>query len=146
MKIQVHSRSATETMNIGKKFASYLTPGAVVILSGELGAGKTTFTKGIAQGLGIEKSITSPTFVIAKEYAMENDLTFIHIDAYRLRTTRDLADLDLEEKINSAIVVAEWGEGFVEHFSKVIYVSFTMASDDERIITITSDDIEGMSL
>jgi tRNA threonylcarbamoyladenosine biosynthesis protein TsaE len=146
MRVEVRSGSTSETMSLGKKFASYLTAGTVVVMSGELGAGKTTFTKGIAEGLGIEKQITSPTFVIAKEYPLENNITFIHIDAYRLGSTLDIADLDLEEKIDTSIVVAEWGDGFVEHFGKVIHVRFTMDSEDRRIISIASDDIESMSL
>ena len=146
MRIDVSSSSAEDTMNVGKKLASHLTAGTVVVMSGELGAGKTTFTKGIAEGLGIEKQITSPTFVIAKEYPLANNITFIHIDAYRLGTTLDIADLDLEEKIDTSIVVAEWGEGFVEHFGKVIHVRFTVDSDDLRTISISSDDFESLSL
>lgn len=146
MRIDVASSSAEETMNMGKKLACQLTAGTVVVMSGELGAGKTTFTKGIAKGLGIEKQITSPTFVIAKEYPLANNIAFIHIDAYRLGTTLDIADLDLEEKIDTSIVVAEWGEGFVEHFGKVIHVRFTVGSDDLRTISISSDDYESLSL
>lgn len=145
---KVVSKSSQDTFDIGKKFSTYLAPGMVVILTGELGAGKTTFTQGIASGLEIEKHITSPTFVIAKDYEMKSGAHLIHIDAYRLQSAKDIADLDLETQIDNAIVVAEWGEGFMESLGKVIQVKMAIESEHTRILTFTSGeiDVEGMNL
>ena len=143
---EVISKSASETFEIGRKFSTYLTPGTVVILTGELGAGKTTFTQGIGAGLDIEKQITSPTFVIAKNYQMKNNISLIHIDAYRLTRAEDLADLDLESHIENAIVIAEWGEGFVESLGRVIQVKLAINSEHTRILTFSSKDIDVESM
>ena len=148
MKRCIHSSSAEETFEIGQRFAQYLQPGVVVILTGELGAGKTTFTKGVASGLGIEKPVTSPTFVIAKSYRTKHDVDFIHIDAYRLRSVEDIRDLDIETQIDNAIVVAEWGEGFFEMIGDIIEVKFEIDAEDSRTITMLSNgiDVESMKL
>lgn len=99
--------SQEETMDLAARFAKGLFSGAIITLHGELGAGKTTFTKGIAKGLGIEKDVTSPTFTIMKQYPGSPGLT--HIDAYRLEGIG--LDYDLEEAIYSdQISVIEWSE------------------------------------
>ena len=146
MKISLKSKSSADTFELGKKLALQLTPGTVVILTGELGAGKTTFTQGIAAGLGIEKQVTSPTFVIAKNYETKSGHSFIHIDAYRLGDISDIADLDLDTQIDTGIVVAEWGEGFLENLGTTINVKLDILDDTTRLITITSDAINGESL
>jgi len=143
---RIQSSSAEETFAIGQRFAQYLQSGVVVILTGELGAGKTTFTKGVASGLGIEKPVTSPTFVIAKSYRTKHNVDFIHIDAYRLRSIQDIRDLDVEAQIDNAIVVAEWGEGFFEMIGNLIEVKFEIDSEDSRTITMLSNDIDVESM
>lgn len=144
----VVSASSSDTFDIGKRFSAYLVPGSVVVLTGDLGAGKTTFTQGIAAGLEIDKHITSPTFVIAKNYTTKNGTVLIHIDAYRLQGIEDLADLDLESHIDTAIIIAEWGEGLFETLGKVIHVKISIDSEHTRTLTFTSGDfdVESMNL
>jgi tRNA threonylcarbamoyladenosine biosynthesis protein TsaE len=99
--------SEQDTIDLAARFAKGLFPGAILTLHGQLGAGKTTFTKGIAKGLGITQDVTSPTFTIMKQYAGSPGLT--HIDAYRLEGIG--FDYDLEEAIYSDnISVVEWSE------------------------------------
>src|SRR5690625_7852118 len=81
--LAVKTTSEQETILLAERLATYLNPGTVITLTGDLGVGKTTFTKGIAQGLGIEATVTSPTFTIIKEYTY-CDIPLYHIDAYRL--------------------------------------------------------------
>ena len=92
--------------------------GDVLVLIGDLGAGKTTLAQGIARGMGIHEAVTSPTFVIARTHRHPGagpDL--VHVDAYRLGSTLELDDLDLETDLDSSVVVVEWGEGLVDHLS-----------------------------
>lgn len=107
-----HSDSEELTKDIATKLAEQLEPGDVVTLSGNLGAGKTTFTKGIATGLGVKRAVTSPTFTIIKEY--KGRLPLYHIDAYRLEGSEE--DIGFEEYIDGdGVTVIEWA-GFIEDF------------------------------
>lgn len=107
----VITHSQDETMDLAARFAKGLFSGAIITLHGELGAGKTTFTKGVAKGLGILQEVTSPTFAIMKQYPGSPGLT--HIDAYRLEGIG--LDYDLEEAIYSDdISVIEWSEHIQE--------------------------------
>jgi tRNA threonylcarbamoyladenosine biosynthesis protein TsaE len=94
------------TFALGRRLAPLLTDGDIVLLSGRLGAGKTLFVGGVAEGLGIADPITSPTFVIVKQY--EGFLRLTHVDVYRLGRTAELADLDLLD--GRGVLVVEWGE------------------------------------
>ncbi len=97
------------------KMAKKVAPGTVLVLTGDLGAGKTTFVKGLAAGLGIEDHITSPTFLIMKSYPVPGrDLTLYHIDGYRMRDAQELLDLGFDEILQNpkAIIAFEWGERF----------------------------------
>ena len=88
------SHTVNETMRIGKRLALYLTPGSIVCMSGELGSGKTVLTKGIAQGLGVDKEeVTSPTFVLMRQYKAR--LPLYHIDLYRLGSISQIAQLGI---------------------------------------------------
>lgn len=102
--------SLEHTLRLGRAVGQRLRAGDVVLLSGDLGAGKTTITKGIAQGMGITDTITSPTFVLARVHAGPR-LTLVHVDAYRLAGAMELDDLDLDTDLARAAVVVEWGEG-----------------------------------
>ncbi|MGB9857773.1 MAG: tRNA (adenosine(37)-N6)-threonylcarbamoyltransferase complex ATPase subunit type 1 TsaE [Dictyoglomaceae bacterium] len=107
------SHSALETMELGKKFGERAKPGDFYILIGDLGTGKTTFLKGFAQGLNIEKPIISPSFLIIREY--EGKYPFVHIDAYRLNSFVELLDLGWEEYLDGEKIIAiEWGEKIKE--------------------------------
>jgi tRNA threonylcarbamoyladenosine biosynthesis protein TsaE len=97
------------------RIADRLRAGDVLVLSGELGAGKTTFTQGLGAALGVRGDITSPTFVIARVHPpMTDGPALVHVDAYRLGGVAELDDLDLDADLDAAVTVVEWGEGLVE--------------------------------
>jgi tRNA threonylcarbamoyladenosine biosynthesis protein TsaE len=107
--MEVCTRSASETLALGKRIASLLRCGDVVVLSGDLGAGKTVLTKGIAAGLGVTEPVVSPTFTIVREY--EGDVPLLHLDVYRLDFLQEVIDLGLDELLDGhAVAVVEWGE------------------------------------
>jgi len=100
---------------LGESLAEQLRPGDLIVLSGELGAGKTTFTQGIGAGLEVRGDVTSPTFVIAREHPPTTDRPpLVHVDAYRLGGIEELDDLDLDTSLDDAVTVVEWGEGIAE--------------------------------
>lgn len=100
---------------LGVRLASLLRAGDVVVLSGPLGAGKTTLTQGIGRGLSVRGDITSPTFVIARVHPSTiGGPTLVHVDAYRLGSFDEVDDLDLDASLSESVTVVEWGEGKVE--------------------------------
>jgi tRNA threonylcarbamoyladenosine biosynthesis protein TsaE len=108
-----------EMRDLGRKLAATLRAGDVVILTGPLGAGKTTLVQGIGEGLGVRGPVTSPTFVIARVHPPLAGPTrpgpsLVHADAYRLGSVGELDDLDLDADVASAVTVVEWGEGLAE--------------------------------
>jgi len=110
---QVATRAAMHAL--GERLATLLRPGDLVLLTGDLGAGKTTLAQGIGAGLGVRGPITSPTFVIARVHPSEvAGPPLVHVDAYRLGSIAEVEDLDLEASLDEAITVVEWGEGLVE--------------------------------
>lgn len=110
--------TAEDTRAFGEHLAARLEPGDLVILTGDLGAGKTTLTQGIGAGLGVRGDITSPTFVIARVHpSCSEGPALVHADAYRLGSSAELDDLDLDADIEEAVTVVEWGEGLAESLS-----------------------------
>ncbi|MFF7633915.1 tRNA (adenosine(37)-N6)-threonylcarbamoyltransferase complex ATPase subunit type 1 TsaE [Kitasatospora sp. NPDC008050] len=105
---------------LGRRLAGVLRPGDLVLLSGELGAGKTTLTRGLGEGLGVRGAVTSPTFVIARVHpSLVGGPALVHVDAYRLGGGLDeMEDLDLDVSLPQSVVVVEWGEGKVEELSQ----------------------------
>jgi len=104
---------------LGRSLAGQLTKGDLIVLSGELGAGKTTFTQGLGAGLGVRGDITSPTFVIARVHpSLVGGPELVHVDAYRLGGLEELDDLDLDTSLDDAVTVVEWGEGLAEGLSE----------------------------
>ena len=100
---------------LGSRLASVLRAGDLVVLSGDLGAGKTTLTQGIGGGLGVRGGITSPTFVIARVHpSTVGGPALVHVDAYRLSSLDEVDDLDLDTSLEDSVTVVEWGEGKVE--------------------------------
>jgi tRNA threonylcarbamoyladenosine biosynthesis protein TsaE len=100
---------------LGEALARLLRPGDLVVLSGGLGAGKTTLTQGIGRGLRVRGDVTSPTFVIARVHPSTTDgPPLVHVDAYRLSSLDEVDDLDLDASLEDAVTVVEWGEGKVE--------------------------------
>lgn len=105
------SSSPADTDAIGYRIGEALAPGSVLALVGPLGAGKTTLVKGIARGLKIEDTITSPSFTLIAEYSGPGNLKLYHIDLYRIAALSELADIGLEELVSGeGISVIEWGE------------------------------------
>jgi tRNA threonylcarbamoyl adenosine modification protein YjeE len=106
---------AESMREIGRSLAEQLQAGDLIVLSGELGAGKTTFTQGIGAGLQVRGDVTSPTFVISREHpSLADGPPLVHVDAYRLGGIDELDDLDLEMSLDDSVTVVEWGEGVAE--------------------------------
>jgi len=100
---------------VGRRIAGLLQPGDLVLVSGPLGAGKTTLVQGIGDGLGVRGPVTSPTFVIARVHpSLAAGPALVHVDAYRLADGWEVDDLDLDASLADAVTVVEWGEGKVE--------------------------------
>ena len=113
MSLVVADRDAMHAL--GVRLAGVLRAGDVVVLSGPLGAGKTTLTQGIGRGLNVRGDITSPTFVIARVHPSTiNGPALVHVDAYRLGSFIEVDDLDLDASLDESVTVVEWGEGKVE--------------------------------
>ena len=107
--------TAEQMRALGRRLAAVLRAGDLVLLSGPLGAGKTTLTQGIGAGLGVRGSVTSPTFVIARVHpSLSAGPDLVHADAYRLGNRAEVDDLDLDTDLATAVTVVEWGEGLVE--------------------------------
>jgi tRNA threonylcarbamoyladenosine biosynthesis protein TsaE len=117
--VRITVRDPERMHELGRRLAALLTPGDLVLLSGELGAGKTTLTRGLGEGLGVRGAVTSPTFVIARVHPSLGDgPALVHVDAYRLGGGLDqMEDLDLDVSLPESVVVVEWGEGKVEDLS-----------------------------
>ncbi len=112
----IYDAPDAETMReLGAALAEQLRAGDLIVLSGELGAGKTTFTQGIGAGLGVRGDVTSPTFVIAREHpSLVQGPSLVHVDAYRLGGIGELDGLDLDTSLDDSVTVVEWGEGMAE--------------------------------
>ncbi len=136
------SHSAHETKEIGKELARTLEGGDIIILKGELGAGKTAFTKGIAEGLGIEKEVMSPTFTLMSVYPVDHETIkeLVHVDTYRLETYKDLIEIGIEEYLGrpDTLTIIEWPEKVEKLLEnkKLIVVTLTAGTTTERKITI----------
>jgi tRNA threonylcarbamoyladenosine biosynthesis protein TsaE len=104
---------------LGRSLASVLQAGDLVVLTGPLGAGKTTLAQGIGAGLGVRGQVASPTFIIARTHASEGEgPALVHVDAYRLVSLAELDHLDLDTSLESAVTLVEWGEGKAEVLSQ----------------------------
>lgn len=135
--MEIISKSPKQTEEIGADFAKTLKPGDIIALYGDLGAGKTVFVKGIAQGLGIKKTITSPTFTLIKSYKTDS-IIFHHIDLYRGENIKDLEALGFAEVFSpEAIVVLEWADRIKNSLTKKkIDVSIQTVNESTRKIII----------
>ena len=107
---------ADDTRALGRRLADLVRPGDLLVLSGELGAGKTTLTQGLGEGLGVTGAVISPTFVLSRVHpTADGRPTLVHVDAYRLGGPGELDDLDLDLSAPTGVTVVEWGRGLVEH-------------------------------
>ncbi|GAA2075570.1 tRNA (adenosine(37)-N6)-threonylcarbamoyltransferase complex ATPase subunit type 1 TsaE [Streptomyces albiaxialis] len=143
--------TADRMRELGERLAKLLRAGDLVLLTGELGAGKTTLTRGLGQGLGVRGAVTSPTFVIARVHPpLGGGPPLVHVDAYRLGGgLEEMEDLDLDVSLPGSVVVVEWGEGRVEELTEDrlhVVIERTRGgsgegaeeeSDDERVVTLT---------
>lgn len=127
---------------LGARLAPLLRAGDLVLLNGELGAGKTTLTRGLGAALGARGAVTSPTFVLAREHPTASGVPLIHVDAYRLATGRELDDLDLDYE--RGIVVVEWGAGKLDGVSDSwLSVDLRRPEGDAAPETFAADDLSG---
>jgi tRNA threonylcarbamoyladenosine biosynthesis protein TsaE len=136
------SHSAEETTELGRRLAAELKPGGIVLLRGDLGAGKTTMVKGIAEGFQAAKAddVTSPTFTLIHEYRGPA-VTLYHIDLYRIDTQRELDTLALDDLMTPhSILLIEWGEKF-ERFAKErdAEIAIEHRGGDERAVTLSAN-------
>ena len=115
MREELTVASADDMRALGRRLAAALRPGDLVVLSGALGAGKTTLVQGIGAGLGVRGPVTSPTFVIARVHpSLTGGPALVHADAYRLTSPAEVDDLDLDASLETSVTVVEWGGGLVE--------------------------------
>jgi tRNA threonylcarbamoyladenosine biosynthesis protein TsaE len=116
--IEVRTQDASGTRALAAGLATCLRPGDMIVLDGPLGAGKTTFTQGLGEALGVRGPVASPTFVIARVHPnLRGGPELVHVDAYRLGDVFDIDDLDLDSDLDQAITVVEWGRDLVEHLT-----------------------------
>src|SRR6266581_2176357 len=132
----ITTHSEIETAAAGRDLASHLSAGDTVLLFGDLGAGKTAFVRGLAEGLGIAGSeVTSPTFTLVQEYR-GGRLPLIHVDLYRLDDPREVDDLGLEEIAAGGVLAIEWAEKLKPAPDPAIEVRITHGPADDRTLTI----------
>ena len=130
------THSPAETEAVAEKLAKRLLPGTVIAYRGDLGAGKTAFTRGLARGLGCNDMVTSPTYTIVNEY-LSGKMPLFHFDMYRLRSADDLWDIGWEDYLDrGGICAVEWSENVEEALDSFILVNIEKIGDESRRITI----------
>ena len=130
------TNSPEETEKLGIALAKKLTPGTVIAYRGDLGAGKTAFTRGLARGLGCTELVTSPTYTIVNEY-LGGRLPLFHFDMYRLRSSEDLWDIGWEDYLERGGVCAvEWSENVADAMENAVSVTIEKLGEDTRRITV----------
>ncbi|MGW2641315.1 tRNA (adenosine(37)-N6)-threonylcarbamoyltransferase complex ATPase subunit type 1 TsaE [Streptomyces sp. NPDC001348] len=141
---QLTVTSPEQMRELGRRLAKLLRAGDLVMLTGELGAGKTTLTRGLGEGLGVRGAVTSPTFVIARVHpSLGEGPPLVHVDAYRLSGGLDeMEDLDLDVSLPDSVIVVEWGEGKVEELTEdrlqvLVHRTVGDTADEVRRVTLT---------
>jgi tRNA threonylcarbamoyladenosine biosynthesis protein TsaE len=130
------TRSESETSDVGRTLAASLGPASVVLLYGDLGAGKTAFVKGLAEGLGVPREeVSSPTFTLVQEYR-GGRLPLVHVDLYRLNDGREIDDLGLDEIASSGVLAIEWAEKLPRIPPNALIVRIEHLEADQRSIVI----------
>lgn len=135
---EVRVPTERDMRELGRRLAARLRAGDLVVLSGELGAGKTTLVQGLGEGLGVRPPITSPTFVIARVHpSLAGGPALVHADAYRLGSVAEIDDLDLDASVEESVTVVEWGEGLVEGLTDDrLEVTIGRADGEERLVRL----------
>lgn len=144
--ISIHTAEDMEAF--GARVGRVLRAGDVVCLTGELGAGKTTFTRGLGRELAVRGTVTSPTFVVARTHPRKDDVPFVHIDAYRLLSAAELEDLDIDWA--NVVSVVEWGHGMldtiVDEWIEIIIDRSHSADDETRTVRLHAVGPRGQEL
>jgi tRNA threonylcarbamoyladenosine biosynthesis protein TsaE len=134
----VTTQSEDETAAIGRELAATLSAGDVVLLYGDLGAGKTAFVRGLAGGLGVDRGeVSSPTFTLIQEYR-GGRLALFHVDLYRIEDPREFDELGLDEIAEDGVLAIEWADKYPRPPAHAVRVSIAHAGESERRITIGS--------
>lgn len=132
--------TAEDMEAFGARVARLLRAGDVLCLTGELGAGKTTFSRGLGRELAVRGTVTSPTFVVARTHPRAEGVPFVHVDAYRLGTASELADLDIDW--DGSISVVEWGremmDAVVDEWLEIVIERSHSADDETRTVTLNA--------
>ncbi len=135
--MEYHTHSEGETEALGEALAKRLQPGTVIAFTGDLGAGKTAFTRGLARGLGVTERVTSPTFTIVNEYE-GGRLPLFHFDMYRLASSEELFDVGWEDYLHrGGICAVEWSENIADALEGAVSIDIRRGpKDNDRTITI----------
>jgi tRNA threonylcarbamoyladenosine biosynthesis protein TsaE len=134
------THSEAETAAAGRELARNLSPGIVVLLHGDLGAGKTAFVRGMAEGLGLARdAVSSPTFTLIQEYR-GGPVPLFHADLYRLNDRREIEDLGLDEIPGDGVLAIEWADKLPRATPNAIRVTLEYTGETERIVTIETPD------
>lgn len=141
----VITKSPEQTELLGKKLAAFLRPGDVIAYYGDLGAGKTAFTRGLAAGLGIREAVTSPTYTIVNEY-LSGRMPLFHFDMYRLSSSEELFDIGWEDYLaRGGVCAVEWSENVADAMQGAISVRIGRDSDEQRTIIIEGGGLDADS-
>jgi tRNA threonylcarbamoyladenosine biosynthesis protein TsaE len=134
--VTITTHSESETAGVGRDLASGLAAGSVVLLHGDLGAGKTAFVRGLAEGLGVPvENVSSPTFTLMQEYR-GGRVPLVHVDLYRLDDPREIDDLGLEEIGETCVLAIEWAEKWSHAPRETTRVTIAHAGETDRLIRI----------
>ena len=145
--MQFTTTSPAETEKIGSALGKILQPGTILAYRGDLGAGKTAFTRGLARGLGCTDMVTSPTYTLVNEY-LGGRIPLFHFDMYRLRSSDDLWDIGWEDYLDrGGICAVEWSENVDDAMEDAIYITIEKTGEESRRITIEGGiDLADLSL
>ena len=139
--MQFITHSPEETEKVGAALGAILSAGTILAYTGDLGAGKTAFTRGLAKGLGCTDMVTSPTYTIVNEY-VSGRLPLFHFDMYRLRSSDDLFDIGWEDYLDrNGICAVEWSENVADAMEDAIYITIEKLGEDSRRITLEGGSI-----
>lgn len=136
--LEVSFEAPDQTQSFAERLGALLRAGDLLVLTGGLGAGKTTFTQGLARGLGVRGPITSPTFVVARTHPSLGDgPALVHVDAYRLGGEAELDDLDLDAELDESVTVVEWGEGIAEALAdERLHLELETTGESSRVLRL----------
>ena len=140
--MNILTNNSKETEDIGKRLASKLKGNEIIAFYGDLGAGKTTFIRGIANFFGMEDMVSSPTFAIVHEYYENDDFKIYHFDMYRINSYEDLESTGFFDYVEKGVILIEWSENIESYLPEgVIKINISKCSEEKRLI-----DIEGINL